>query len=303
LSRQENLQKLRDKLKHTNMGGGRQGFWSPPEGRSVIRILPPIGDMEFFFQTVGRHNFPPDGKKNCYCPAFTSEDKLECPVCELVNELYKGDKASKQMAKELGMKRSYWMNVIIRGDKGGEDEGPFIYTPGVQVFGAIAQLVNDPDYGDVYDVESGLDLILNREGTDINTKYTVNPRRNSTPLSDADDVAQGWLDNAKDLAFVELTADPDEDHDIQEGKNVWVLPYDRLVEEMGLSDGFEVPDEVAAEDEDVEEDESPKNKKKAVSATTKPVARKAQPEDDDQEEVAPAKREVANRLARRSIRR
>ena len=57
------LDALRKKLKDTDLGGSR-GFWAPQQGMNVIRILPEVGDMEYFFQEVGRHYLP--GKKMVY---------------------------------------------------------------------------------------------------------------------------------------------------------------------------------------------------------------------------------------------
>ncbi len=298
-SQVDRLAKIKEKLKNTDMSsGGGGGFWAPPVGKSVIRILPEVGEMEYFFQTVGKHILSADGKKSVYCPDFTSEGELDCPVCELVDDLRKEkDAASKQLVGQLARRRSYWMNVIVRGS---ETAGPQIYTPGVQVFSSLTSVIEDPDYGDITDVEKGYDITIEREGTGLDTEYEVRPRRNPSKLSDDPDLVDEWLRKARDLSYVEMTDDPEEDKDISKGHAVWVLPYDRIVREYDLEN-------LENEDEDEEEDEENVGAKKAKSV--KPVKKVVEEEDEDdededEEEEPPAKKEVTRRrMARRSSRR
>lgn len=301
-ARLDRLNALREKLKHTDMGGGSAGFWSPKEGRSVIRILPETGEMEFFFQEVGRHNFPPDNKKNCYCPKFTSHNELPCPVCEIVDDLYKGDKASQAMAGNLRVRKSYWMNVIVRGTKEGEaDSGPYIYTPGQTVFSAIAALISDPDYGDIMSTEDGLDIIIERTGSGLNTEYQVKPRRNSSPLSDNKEEIEEWLSKARDLTWVQVSENPDEDKELSKGHSLYLLPYERIVKEFDLDEGLSV---------EYEEEEDERPARKPAVSTSKRVSKVDDLDEElglDEDEIVDklpeAKQEVVNRQARRAIRR
>jgi hypothetical protein len=288
LTRQEKLDALRNKLKTTDLGAGGAGYWSAKEGKNTIRILPEVGDMEYFFQLVGRHYFP--DKRDAYCPKFTSGEQKDCPICELVDELYKaGDKASKNLAHDIGIRRSYWMNVIVRGD---EDAGVKIFTPGTQIFNQIVNMINDPDYGDIFDVDKGLDIVIDRKGKGLDTKYQVLAKRNSTPLSDDSDKIDEWLEAAKDLAYVEVSEDPEEDRELQGGHMVFVYPFNRLVAEFGLED-FDAAKFEATVEEDAEPDEE----------DVKPAKRSSRASVADDDDVAPAKAEVNRRMARRSNRR
>lgn len=279
--RSKKLAALRKKLKKTDLGGGGAGYWSPKVGKNTIRILPEVGDMDFFFVTVGRHYFP--NGKNVYCPKFTSEGDLPCPVCEIVQDLYDaGDKASKALASEVGLRRSYWMNVIDRKDS---EAGPLVFTPGVTIFNAIVALVNDPDYGDVMDPWEGTDIVIDRTGTGRETEYQVMARRNTSALAEDDDTIDKWLDAAGDLSWVEVSEDPEEDKDLAGDHAVYLYPYERIVEEHGLDeydeDSFYEKDE--PEEEDYQEDDGE--------------------DEDDEGEEPPVKKEVARRKARRSKRR
>ncbi|HKZ40024.1 MAG TPA: hypothetical protein VJ044_03630, partial [Candidatus Hodarchaeales archaeon] len=270
MSKSERLAALREKMKKTDTGGGGKGFWSPKEGRNVIRVLPPVGGMSFFFQEVGKHNFP-DNRRS-YCSLFTTDGEKPCPICELVDDLYAdGAKSSIKLAKEIRLRRGYWMNIINRN---GEDAGPLIFTPGVKIFNQIQNMINDPDYGDVTDEEEGLDLIINRAGTGLDTEYDVKAKRNYTPISEDADLAAEWLEKAKDLSWVEVSYDPEEDSELSKGHAVYILPYDRVVKEFGIDD-LDVEEMAATVSggnvEEVEDVEPRRQKAKAVVKGKVPV--------------------------------
>lgn len=314
-NRVDRLAALREKLAKTDLKSGGGGFFSPPDGRSVIRILPEVGSMGFFYQQVGTHMLPGmDNKKQFYCPNYTSEGELPCPICDYVEELKRaGDKASLSLAASLRVKRKFWMNVI---DRERESVGPQIFTPGVMVFSQISSLVSDPDYGDIYDINKGIDLIIERKGKNLDTEYQVKPRRDSTPLHKDEDVVNEWLEKARDLTPVEVSDDPSEDKELSKGHAVFVLPYERLQRE------FEDADENSVEDD--EEEEAPKRKESPVTrkssvvqpqktAPAVPTRRRVieEPEDeedeieeaDEDDEEDEVKREVTQRTARRNLRR
>lgn len=253
VSRTAKLEALRDKLKETDIGGSR-GFWSPQQGMNTVRILPEAGEMEYFFQEVGRHYLP--DKKMVYCPDFTTAGELDCPVCELVSDLYGvGDASSRELASKIRVRKMYWMNIVARdGDK---TEGPFIYTPGVTVFSTVAALINDPDYGEIYDAYEGIDIMVERSGTGLETSYQVVPKRKSTPLVEDEDEIQKILDKVRDLSWVEVGDDPEEDQELSAGHAVYLLPYERIVKDFDLDMD---PDELLDDVEDDEEDEHPAKK-------------------------------------------
>lgn len=271
-TKSNSLEKLRQRLSTIDTGYG-SGFFGPKEGRNLIRILPPVGEMEFFFQSVGRHYMPPDGKKSVYCPSFTSDGELPCPVCELVNDLRAA--GEKKLADELRVRRSFWMNVVNRDD---EKTGVGIYTPGIIVFSELSSLITDPDYGDITDVLNGYDIIIEKSGSGRDTEYHVKPRPKVTPLCEDEDQLEKWLSSAKDLSYIELTDDPDEDKETAKDHALFILPYDRIVKEYQLEEFLE------GEEEEEEEDE----------------------EDDEEEEVVPVKKhavkeEVDFRRTRRAV--
>ena len=258
-SRKEILEAIKQKLATTDMGGGGKNFWKPKQGANQIRILPGVGNMgEMFWTSVGSHYLGP--RNNVMCPEVTLGD--ECPICKYVQQLYAdaGNQESKELAGKLRARKQFWMNIVDRAD---EAKGVQIYAPGVTVFGSIASLVQDPDYGDIYDADDGLDITINRAGAGLDTEYEVIPRRNSTPLSASQSTTDDWMDAAYDLSPVILTDDPSEDQAklVDEAGipfPVAVKPYSRIERE------FEQPEDTSSDSSDDEEDEEEESAVKAA---------------------------------------
>lgn len=274
LTKQDRLANLRDKLSKIKLSGSA-GFFTPKEGLNTIRIMPAVGSMDAFFVQVGVHVLTEDGKKREYCPAEITDGQEPCPICEAVNTLYKaGDAASKAMAKQLRKQRTFWMNII---DRGNESAGPLIFTPGVKIFGQLANLVNDPDYGDVVDPDNGFDLVIDRKGTGMDTEYDVRARRNPSTLGD-DESVESWMNSAKDLTPVVLTEDASEDKDVTSSATLWYKPYSRLQDEFDLE--FEDESEEAEDEVEAPPVRKPLEKvspRKVVEEEDEPPVRRARP--------------------------
>lgn len=239
-SKDSRIAAIRDKLKKTDMGSSR-GFWSPTQGVNDIRILPETGKMPWFFQEVGRHYLP--GEKKVYCPNFTTDGEKDCPICDLVGDLYsEGSKSSKKLAGKIRVRKMYWMNIVVRD--GDDTLGPFIYTPGVTVFSYIAALLNDPEYGeDIIDELEGIDIAVERSGTGLETSYQVVPRRKASPVAENEKEIESILEKAQDLSWVEVSEDPEEDKELSDGHAVYILPYDRIANEYELEDDLDEDEE------------------------------------------------------------
>lgn len=235
MANNDKLAKLREKIQNTDTGGSGIGFWNPPQGSTTIRILPEVGEMPYFYQEVGRHYLP--DKTQVTCPRFTTEGELECPICDLVKQLYRGTTADKELAKELRVSKSYHMNIVVRKpeDKLSDTaEGPFVYTPGVTIFNFISSIIMNPDYGDITDDEEGFDLTITREGEKLETKYNVVARRLPSPVHQNDDEFNRIFEEAVDLSPAILSEDPSEDNELSQGRIILVKPYNRIIDDYGL---------------------------------------------------------------------
>jgi hypothetical protein len=194
-------------------------------------------------------------RKFFYCLDFTTDGEYDCPICEVVEELYReGDKRSKKQADDLQCQRKWIMNVIVRGQ---ENKGPQLFEAGTQIFKQISAKVRDPDYGaDIYDPDDGVDLVITRTGTTMtDTSYDVSPKRKNSPMG-TDEQIDEWFDAAADLYPYMLTDDPADDSDCPDDKFIRLMPYDRLLD---MFEGLDVEEDDADEsypfpEEDEEED-------------------------------------------------
>jgi len=147
-----NLDKMKDKLDSLKNKGGNKNFWKPQDGTQIVRILPtPDGDpfKSFHFHYgVGQEGF--------LCPKSNFGEI--CPVCDFVSNLYKQkDEESIEMAKKLGKKQRFFSPVLVRGE---EKEGPRVWGYSKTVYEKLIQTVLNPEYGDITDLEKGVDITV-----------------------------------------------------------------------------------------------------------------------------------------------
>jgi len=199
-----NLEAMREKLnasKNGNKGKTNDTRWKPEQGDQTIRILPtkdgdPFKEYHFHYN-VGKN-------PGILCPKRNFNE--ECPICDFASSLWKegvqnNDDTAKKEAKKLFVRKRYYSPILLRGR---ESEGVKIWAYGKQAYETILGYVLDPDYGDITDVESGTDIVLNYNvpGTPGSFPKTIlKPRRRPTVLCD-DDVAdcEALLESIPDIA-------------------------------------------------------------------------------------------------------
>lgn len=172
-------------------------------GRNILRFLPPAKGKRSPFRVVFQHFLPIPGAganngKSVVCPRL--EQRQPCAVCEEVNRLRKtNNKADSEAANALFSRRRVFANVIDRNE---EDKGPKVYAFGKTVHEQLLALRTDPTSGGNYTHPyEGIDVVIDKSGEGMKTKYKVSLARQSTPLHrDEDDaVMQDWIDRQKDL--------------------------------------------------------------------------------------------------------
>ena len=186
------LSKMRAKLNAVqNRGGGtkKSQFWRPEDGEQTIRIVPTAdGDpfKEFFFHyNLGKNAGFLSPKKN-----FGEDDPLDGFIRQLFNE---GTEESTKMAKSLMARQRFFSPVIVRGE---EEEGVKLWGYGKMGYSVLIQLVLNPDYGDITDVDGGTDLVINY-GKPPGASFPVtkiHPRRRPSALAEDKDATQAYLD-------------------------------------------------------------------------------------------------------------
>jgi hypothetical protein len=192
-----NLSKMREKLTALENRGKKQDsvFWKPQNGEQTIRIVPtPDGDpfKEFWFHyNLGRNPGFLSPKRN-----FGTDDPLNDFVRNLFQE---GTDESIKMAKTLMARQRFFAPVLVRGE---EDQGVRIWGFGKRAYQALLNLVLNPEYGDITDVDTGTDLSLTY-GTPPGASFpetTLTPRRRTSPL--CDDAIGGTEECAKLLSSI-----------------------------------------------------------------------------------------------------
>lgn len=190
------MKKMREKYAalKSRGGGGKSSFWRPQDGDQTIRIVPTAdGDpfKEYWFHyNLGKHNGFLSPKRN-----FGEDDPLNDFVRSLYNE---GTEESIKMAKSLSARQRFFAPVVVRGE---EEQGVRIWGFGKQVYETILGLVLNPDYGDITDPQTGIDLTINY-GKPAGAQYPqtkLTPKRRSTPLFDEQTRVQEALDGVPDF--------------------------------------------------------------------------------------------------------
>ena len=149
------LKKMRAKLDTMqSKGKGSSNWWKPQEGDSTIRIVPTADGDPFkehwFHYNVGNSS-------GFMCPKKNFGDN--CPVCNFVDSLWKeanrGDEESRKLARDMNSKQRFFSPVLVRNE---EKQGIRIWGYGKVAYQSLLQLVLNPEYGDITDLEEGTDL-------------------------------------------------------------------------------------------------------------------------------------------------
>ena len=186
------ISKMRAKLAAlNNRGGNGNMFWKPQEGEQTIRIVTPSDGDPFkdywFHYNLGQNRGFLSPKKN-----FGEADPLDDFIRNLFNE---GTEDSIKMAKDLMARQRFFAPVLVRGE---EDKGIRVWGFGKLAYQQLLELVLNPEYGDITDVDEGTDLVI-KYGKSGGKKYpetNITPRRRSSPLCNE---AMGGSDRCREL--------------------------------------------------------------------------------------------------------
>ncbi len=186
-----NTERAKELKKQLQDEANRMPTWSPKEGRYVVRFLPPWSEAgEIGYKARWHWNLPIE-PPNMPCPHTVEH---ECELCDYIKEL-RVKKHPK--AQEMFAKRRIFYNIILREE---EDKGPQVYASGVQVYEAVLAYLYDDEWGDITDIETGRDMILERTGQGKDdTRYQLLPTKNASPLHADKAVVTKWLDAAQNL--------------------------------------------------------------------------------------------------------
>lgn len=168
-------------------------------GQTVVRFLPPIGQMRSPFVIVHQHFIELPGMKDKVvfnCPRIMAQQL--CPACQKMEQLRgTGLKADYDLAGELFPGMRVYAYVI---DRDAPELGPQKIALSKSVLEQLntirADKVAGGDFTDP--TEDGFDIVINRTGTGKkDTRYQVTPARASSPLGD-----MAWIEMQGNLAMM-----------------------------------------------------------------------------------------------------
>jgi hypothetical protein len=259
-------------------------FFTAKEGDNELRILPPWRGNNPFME-VEQHSATVKGRNRPFtCPL--SRGKKFCYTCEVViPELEGGDQEDQKVADELAPSKRVYANVLYvthNGKPTGRKEPQIWGFSFYRTYGQILTYFNDPEYGDITDVDEGTNLILNRKGTGFtDTEYSLRPKRESSKLPpgvinklhDLDEIFKACstedqkkiMKDAYGLEFEDTGEEPpwDDDDDSDEDD----------ADEAVTSDSAQDDEEEESEEEEVEE----KPKKRG-----RPPKKKEEPKEEEE---------------------
>lgn len=162
-------------------------IWKPEPGKHVIRIVPYVHNPEnVFIELYFHYNL---GKKSTLSPvSFGRPD----PIVEFAEKLKQtGDKTSWIQGRKLEPKMRTYVPVLIRGH---EKEGVKFWGFGKQLYQELLEIISDPEYGDITDINSGHDIqviVKSAEEAGKNFAETnILMRPSKTPVSKDDDILE-----------------------------------------------------------------------------------------------------------------
>ena len=175
-------------------GSGGGEFFKFEDGRNILRFLPPRPGERANIRIFQHFVKGTDNKKTTLvCPRLTNNNNGSCPICEHCDNLRKtGNAADRERAYEMSAKMRAFANAV---DRKNPDKGPQVVGFGKTVLEALAALRIDTDAGgDFVNPDTGFDIIIEKTGQKMETKYAVRPARTSSPLGNLE-----WADRQANL--------------------------------------------------------------------------------------------------------
>ena len=179
-------------------------FWKPQPGKTQIRIVPYIHNKSNPFSELYFHYSLVKNKTVLSPLSFGRPD----PVQEFADKLKaSGNKDEWIQGKRIEPKMRTFAPVIVRGE---ESEGVKWWGFGKTVYQELLAIIADPDYGDISDVMTGRDIVVERQtAAEAGNQYgktTIRVKPNQTALVEDATLSQNLISNQPNI--VELYNEP-----------------------------------------------------------------------------------------------
>jgi hypothetical protein len=226
--------------------------------------MPPWNEEGIWYLEIPYHYNIGEENETLICPKRFKG--MRCYICDVVKDLRsKTGEEFKALADKLRPRNRIFYNIV-------DLENP---TAGVQVFGSGKGIFEDliyydldDDWGDITSPTRGYDIVIDRRGTGLQSKYQVLPKRNPSAITNKE-----WLDQLNDLSVLTNK----------------VLSYEELkvlYERGSLATSEEEDEEV---DKIQVEVKIPKKDEIVAGSSKPPVATPSSPEEDEISEVEEGK--------------
>ncbi len=214
------LSKIKSRLNSlSNKNQKSNLIWKPKPGKQTVRIVPykfqpdtPFIELKFHYGINNKTYLSPD--------SFNRPD----PIVEFSNRLKKtGSKEDWQTGRKMEPKMRTFAPVIVRGE---EHEGVKFWGFGKQVYEEILSVMADPDYGDITDLASGRDVVIEFRTAEESGKNfpetSIRVKPNSTPAVDPKDAKM--IESIKNqIDILDLFPEPKYE-ELKEVMNAWLNP-------------------------------------------------------------------------------
>lgn len=156
----------------------------PVQGKHKYRVLPSWrgGEELQFWHDFALHYIKAGANKKIQS-VYVCLDKTfgeECPVCAAISNGIRStsDDPTAELLKQAYASQKYLLNVLhLTGDKPTE---PQLMEVGVKIFDQLCEIVEE--YDNITDLVGGIDIIINREGSGLETSYTTVPAAKSAEV-------------------------------------------------------------------------------------------------------------------------
>jgi hypothetical protein len=202
------LNKIKSRLNSLSNNNTKSNLvWKPTPGKQVVRIIPykfnsesPFIELKFHYGLNGKTYLSPD--------SFNRPD----PIVEFSNKLKKsGDKEEWKFGKKIEPKMRTFAPVLVRGQ---EHEGVKFWGFGKSVYAEILSIISDPDFGDITDLATGRDIVVEfKTVAETNKQFpetTIRVKPNPSPAVDVNNKdLMAKIQNQTDILelFPELSYD------------------------------------------------------------------------------------------------
>ena len=239
------LQDILDRNKK-KAAGNKQRTVKPKQGKSVWRILPGWNPKEpnEFVQAFGQHFIKdPDGKVKMVlgCPDKTFDEP--CEVCDAIQEAARNaptDKAREKILESRATQR-FLFNAVSSEDPSKVE----ILEVGSMLFNDIVANISEDE--SLIDAEEGRDFVITREGSGMNTRYSLATRSKAKSMS-VPKSALMELNNLREYVT--------EDFEAKKKKALTALGVTagKVLSGSGAAGALAAPDDIDIDDDDLEDD-------------------------------------------------